>query len=223
MWNTASSSWISAAATVLVAALALAIGARSSSGDGNGEDSPRRHGGTEAESSSSLAFDVRPVVGLVPSEDPAITKAIADGARRVFDEARRDGGPELTLVVGAGAGKWDGAGAETVRFACDERVVALIGPPERTLAHPAAQAATRCRVPLFSTSPAASVGAAGSRWVFAVVTSDGRATLTAAEAEAAGRDAAHAVVGAVRRAGLSRDAFPAAAATEITPEKSAPR
>jgi ABC-type branched-subunit amino acid transport system substrate-binding protein len=162
-------------------------------------------------------------VGLVPSEDAAITRAIADGARRAFDDARKAGGPALTLVVGADAGRWDGAGAETVRLACDERVVALIGPPERTLAHPAAQAATRCRVPLLSTSPAASVAAAGSRWVFAVVKADARVTLTAAEAEAAGRDAALAVLGAVRRGGLSRDAVSAADVTAVSPGAGAPR
>lgn len=163
------------------------------------------------------------MVGLVPSLDAAITRAIADGARRVFDDARDAGGPALTLVVGADAGRWAGAGEETVRLACDERVVALIGPPERSLAHPVAQAATRCRVPMLSTSPAASVAAAGSRWVIRVVPSDERATLTAAEAQAAGRDAASRVVETVRRAGLSREAFLAADVTAVSPDRRASR
>jgi ABC-type branched-subunit amino acid transport system substrate-binding protein len=162
-------------------------------------------------------------VGLVPSEDPAITRAIADGARRVLDDARNAGGPALTLVVGAQAGRWAGAGAETVRLACDERVVALIGPPERTIAHPVAQAATRCRVPMLSTSPAASVTAAGSLWVRAVVPSGDRAALTLAEADAAGRDAASAVVAFVRRGGLSRDAFLAEDVTAVSRGRVAPR
>jgi len=50
-----------------------------------------------------------------------------------------------------------------------------------------------------------------------------RAALTLAEAEAAGRDAASVIVGVVRRAGLSRDAFLAEAVTAVSRGRVAPR
>ncbi len=188
----------------------------------------------------SAVPDCLPVVGFVPSTDRRITRALSDGATLAFDEARAAGGPSLALVVGGGAAsQWESVASETVRLACDERVVAVIAPPERALAHPVAQAATRCRVPVLSTSNAPTVTAAGSRFVLAVVplrddprdaplvapTFDARAPDAAAfvaafrarfHAEpdawaAAGYDAARVVVETVRRVGLSRDSFVAAA------------
>jgi len=158
-------------------------------------------------------------VGLVPSSDPQVTSALVEGATRAFDEARAAGGPDLALVVGGTSTNWSSAASEAVRLACDERVVALIGPPERSLAHPVAQAATRCRVPMLSTSRAASVTAAGSNQVISVVPTGASdvdlPTLARDEWVAAGRDAARAAVEAVRRSGLLCAAF-VAAATEAT-------
>jgi hypothetical protein len=155
----------------------------------------------------------------VPSSDATVTAALVEGATRAFDEARAAGGPDLALVVGGTSTNWSSVASEAVRLACDERVVALIGPPERSLAHPVAQAATRCRVPMLSTSRAASVTAAGSKYVFAVgETGSSDVDLPALPRDAwvaAGRDAARAAVEAVRRSGLSRAAF-VAAATEAT-------
>jgi ABC-type branched-subunit amino acid transport system substrate-binding protein len=153
-------------------------------------------------------MEARPVIGVVPSSDPKVTAALVAGAKRALDEARAGGGPDLTLVVGAASSQWSSVAAEAARLACDERVVALVAPPERELAHPAAQAATRCGVPLVSTSAAASVTAAGSRYVFAVVTAGD----SPADPATAGYDAARVVVEAVRRGGLLRESVRAAAA-----------
>jgi ABC-type branched-subunit amino acid transport system substrate-binding protein len=161
--------------------------------------------------SSPAVEDARPAIGLLPSSDPQVTAALVAGATRALDESRAAGGPDLALVVGAPAAQWASVAAETVRLACDERVVALVAPPERSLAHPAAQAATRCGVPVVSTSPAASVAAAGSTWVVVVAAPGDAETADPAAARTAGYDAARVVVEAVRRAGLSREAVRAAA------------
>jgi len=170
----------------------------------------------------AVGDDARPVVGLVPSSDASVTAALVEGARRAFYEARAAGGPDLALVVGGTSSNWASAASEAVRLACDERVVALIGPPDRSLAHPVAQAATRCRVPMLSTSRAASVAAAGSNQVISVVPTDASDVDLPAVARdgwvAAGYDAARVAVDAVRRVGLSRAAF-VAAATAVTKGK----
>ena len=172
---------------------------------------------------ASKADDTRPVVGLVPSGDTRVTAALVEGATRAFAESRAAGGPELTLVVGSAGSQWATVASETVRLACEEHVLAVIGPPERALAHPVAQAATRCRVPMLSTSHAASVTAAGSRWVLSVVgLSDAPdrnvADSPTAEWTTAGYDAGRVAVEAARKGGLSRDAFVGAVtgATAVT-------
>jgi ABC-type branched-subunit amino acid transport system substrate-binding protein len=181
----------------------------------------------------------------VPSTDAAVTAALAEGAALALDEAQAAGGPDLALVVGSASSQWASVASEAVRLACEERVVALIAPPERALAHPVAQAATRCRVPVLSTSRAASVTAAGSRWVLSVIdsgamtippgdgglgpsaidpTSPGAARFAEAFRAHFGRapapwaaegyDAARVVADAVRRGGLSREAFVASVSGE---------
>jgi len=166
--------------------------------------------------------EARPVLGLVPSADPQVTAALVAGATRAFDEARAAGGPDLALVVGAASIGWASAASEAVRLACDERVVALVGPADRALAHPVAQAATRCLVPMFSTSRAPSVAAAGSKFVVPVVAADAAAsespTASSADWTAVGYDAGRRAVAAARTGGLSRAAFLAAAqnATQVS-------
>jgi hypothetical protein len=161
----------------------------------------------------------------VPSSDPLVTAALVEGATRAFDEACAAGGPDLALVVGGTSSNWSSAASEAVRLACDERVVALIGPPDRSLAHPVAQAATRCRVPMLSTSRAASVAGAGSKYVTPVVPAGASdvdlPTLPRDAWVAAGRDAALVALATVRRSGLSRAAFVAAApdGTAVTKAK----
>jgi len=207
MWNTAKLSWSDG----LVVAFALA--AAMAAATWTAARSPQSIAAAPlfvAATPARVAGDVaRPVIGIVPSSDPAITAALVAGATRALDESRAAGGPDLALVVGSATAQWASVASEAARLACDEHVVALIAPPERALAHPAAQAATRCGVPLLSTSPAASVTAAGSRWVHAVVaTGDETATV---DAKTAAYDAARVVADAVRRAGLSRGAVLAAA------------
>ena len=184
---------------------------------------PLRLCGESPAVAASKADDTRPVVGLVSSGDARVTAALVEGATRAFAESRAAGGPDLTLVVGSAGSQWGTVASETVRLACDEHVFAVIGPPERALAHPVAQAATRCRVPMLSTSHAASVTAAGSRWVLSVVAlSDAPdrdvADSPTAEWTAAGYDAGRVAVEAARRGGLSRDAFVGAVtgATAVT-------
>jgi ABC-type branched-subunit amino acid transport system substrate-binding protein len=142
-------------------------------------------------------------IGIVSAKDESIARAIVAGARRALDEARAEGGPDLAVVVADAPAAWGSVASETVRLACEEHVVAVIGPPDRDLAHPVAQAATRCRVPMVSTSSAGSVTAAGTRWVVSVAAAG-------ATPEQEGYDAARVIADAVRRVGLRRDAVLAA-------------
>jgi ABC-type branched-subunit amino acid transport system substrate-binding protein len=207
MWNTAKLSWSDGLVVAFAVAAAMAAATWTAA------RCPQSIAVTPlsvAATPARVADDVaRPVIGVVPSSDPAITAALVAGATRALDESRAAGGPDLTLVVGTATAQWASVASEAARLACDERVVAIIAPPERALAHPAAQAATRCGVPLLSTSPAASVTAAGSRWVLAVVATGDETTTV--DATTAGYDAARVVVDAVRRAGLSRGAVLATA------------
>jgi ABC-type branched-subunit amino acid transport system substrate-binding protein len=210
MWNTAKLSWSDAAVIAFAVAAAMAAATWTAAGP------PRvivaaPPVAVAAPPARPAADDARPVIGIVPSSDPQITAALVAGATRALDESRAAGGPDLSLVVGAATAQWASVASEAARLACDEHVVALIAPPERALAHPAAQAATRCGVPLLSTCPAASVTAAGSRWVLSVVAVGGDAPTDAPAAKTAAYDAARVVVEAVRRAGLSRDAVLGAA------------
>lgn len=252
MWNTASPSWSSALlAAVLAAAAAFAISPRERPEAGGWRLEERQEQPTDARDPASATYllprassllsasDVRPIVGLLPSQDAAVTREIADGATLALEQARDSGGPVLTLVVGSTPTQWASSSAEAVRLACEAHAVALIAPPERTLAHLVAQAVTRCSVPMISTCRAPSVTAAGSRWVASAVTlsdaalDDARlvppefdAASPAAAAfgaafrrrfgrepvawSAAGFDAARIIVEAVRRAGMSRARFVAA-------------
>ena len=116
--------------------------------------------------------DVMPVVGLVAANDPLITKALADGVRLAFAEARARGGPTLSLLVGEHETRWGSGAAAAVRMALDDGAVAVIAPPERRRAHEIAQFGTRAGVPVISTSPFRTVTQAGSTWVISVVPVD---------------------------------------------------
>jgi len=180
--------------------------------------------------------DVAPLVGLVASDDPTVTAALADGVRLAFAEARAADGPALSLLVGEHETQWASGAASAVRMAVDQGAVAVIAPPERRRAHEIAQFGTRAGVPVVSTSPAASVTQAGSTWVVSVVRAtassiDSPPTAPALDARAsepfatrfrathgrppdgwnaAGYDAGRALVEAVRRHGLRRDGLTSA-------------
>lgn len=169
-----------------------------------------------------------PLVALVPSDDAAITAALAAGLRLAFAEARAAGGPDLALQVSTTTAAWGSAVEGAVRDAVDTGAIALVAPPERRHAHLLVQLGTRVHLPVVSTSPARSVVGAGSSWVVAVVPTlpgvgDGApvppafdrgtafaAAIRAAEKrdagawDAAGYDAGRAIVEAVRRNGLHR-------------------
>ncbi len=113
--------------------------------------------------------DVRPCLGLVPSDDAAVTASLAAGARLALDAARAQGGPDLTLAVAPHESRWDAAASAAVRLAFDDGAVAVIAPPERRRAHVIAQMGTRAGIPVISTSPARSVTSTGSGWVVGVV------------------------------------------------------
>lgn len=115
--------------------------------------------------------DDRVVVGLVPSADAAVTRALADGARLALEEGRRSGGPWIELLVAAEEGRWAGAGPAAVALAFGADAVAVIAPPDRALAHPVSQVGTRTGVPVVATSTAASVTATGSATTWCVVPS----------------------------------------------------
>lgn len=108
-------------------------------------------------------------IGLLPSRDAAVTAALAAGARLALAEAAEGDRAAIRLVIGPRAGAWSTAASTAVELAGRPGVIALIGPPERDIAHAAAQVATRSQTILLSTSPAASVTATGSTWVRAVV------------------------------------------------------
>jgi ABC-type branched-subunit amino acid transport system substrate-binding protein len=147
----------------------------------------------------------------VASDDPAVTVALATGARRAFAEARAASGPALELLVGERESHWASAAAAAVRMAMDEGAVAVIAPPERRRAHEIAQFGTRAGVPVISTSSAASVTQAGSTWVVSVAES-GAEGAARGDWESVGYDAGRAVVEAVRRNGLRRRGLTAALA-----------
>lgn len=211
-WSSAASAALPIAVVATAWIVAESVGSSPQPADAAASDRPVsgvavpcREIGTPAPACACSAL------GLVPSSDPAATAALVEGAKRALDEARAAGGPDLALVVGGTSGGWSSVASETVRLACEERVVAVIGPPERALAHPAAQAATRCGVPMVSTSSAASVTAAGSKYVVSVAATSAEETPVArADLVAAGYDAARVIVLAVRRGGLSRVAVLAA-------------
>jgi ABC-type branched-subunit amino acid transport system substrate-binding protein len=120
-----------------------------------------------ATSAGVRAEEARPVVvGLVPSEDPAITTALAQGIRLAFEETERS--PSVELVVGRNAGQWSTAASTAVDLVFEKGAIALVSPPERRTAHLLAQVGSRSHVPVISTSPAASVTQAGSVWVWSV-------------------------------------------------------
>jgi hypothetical protein len=157
-----------------------------------------------------------PLIGLVASDDPVITAALASGARLALAESRSSGGPDLQLLVGERESHWASAAGAAVRMAMDEGAIAVIAPPERRRAHAIAQFGTRAGVPIVSTSPASSVTQAGSTWVVSVVSaSPSAARLTDSSRSApdcapdrwraAGYDAGRAVVEAVRRNGMRRE------------------
>lgn len=109
------------------------------------------------------------VVGLVPSETPAITASLAAGARLALERARREGGPNLRLEIGRAGDHWGTLTPSIVELLEQRHALALITPPERATAHLVAQIGTRSQIPVVTTSSAASITAAGSRWVVAAV------------------------------------------------------
>jgi len=152
---------------------------------------------------------VAPLVGLVASDDPDVTEALAAGARLAFAEARADHGPDLSLLVGEHEDRWGSGAASAVRMALDEGAVAVIAPPERRRAHEIAQFGTRAGVPIVSTSPAPTVTQAGSTWVISVVDTAGGVP---DDWSVVGYDAGRALVEAVRRHGLHRQGLTSALA-----------
>ncbi len=153
--------------------------------------------------------DVQPLIGLVASDDDAVTAALAGGARRALAESRAAGGPNVRLRVAQRESRWGAAAEAAVRLALDEGAVAIIAPPERRRAHPVAQFGTRAGVPIVSTSPAPSVMQAGSKWVTSVVAPINGllrdpSALPALDWDRAGYDAARAVLAAIAENGLRR-------------------
>ena len=118
---------------------------------------------------AAAAGPAPPVVGLVPSESEEITRSLAEGARLGLEQLGGSGGPELELVVGRPARAWETASAAIVELAHGREVRALIAPPDRAIAHLAAQVGTRSQVPVISTSCFESVTATGSGWVISAV------------------------------------------------------
>lgn len=108
------------------------------------------------------------VVGLVPAEDPAVTAALADGARLAFEESAAAGGARPSLVIGAGPPRWSSVASTAVELACARGAAVLIAPPERMAAHAVAQVGTRAQVPVLAIHATPSVTATGSTWVRAV-------------------------------------------------------
>ena len=145
----------------------------------------------------------RRVIGLVPSGDPAVTAALADGARHALALAGR-AAPRLEIAGTPGA--WSSSSSAAVELACAPGTLALIAPPDRRIAHAVAQVATRVQLPVLTTSAATSVAATGSYWVLP-------ASSTQDNAWAAGFAAAWRLVVADRRA--RRESLPLHTALEL--------
>jgi hypothetical protein len=159
-----------------------------------------------------------PVIGLMAAAEPQVTASLAAGARLAVAVWERRTGVRLSLSVAEPSPAWSAASGPAVEMAFDERVIALVAPPDRQTAHLLAQLGTRAHLPVVSTAPAPSVTATGSFWVVSVAASDGarpmgsafRQAYRAAEGRepdawaALGYDAAAAVAAAVHRAGLDR-------------------
>lgn len=112
---------------------------------------------------------VRPLVTLVPSDDDAITAALAAGLEAAFARSRASHGPDLSLRVSTKSARWGSAIDGAVRDAVEAGAVVIVAPPERRQAHLLSQLGTRVKLPVLSTSPAHSVVAAGSTYVAAIV------------------------------------------------------
>jgi len=119
------------------------------------------------------------VLGVVPGEDADAVRSLVRGARLALDDPALTGTEHVEVRVGESGGRWGNAASAAVRLARTDRAVALIAPPDRATAHLVVQVATKARVPVVSTSPAASVTRSGSKWVVTVVPSNGSATMPA--------------------------------------------
>lgn len=169
-----------------------------------GSTAPAAHVVPRDEAPRAAAGEVRALIGLVPSTDPAITEALAAGILRALEEARASGGPDLELRVAAPETQWSAAAEAAVRMALDDGAVAIVTPPERERAHAIAQMGTRAHVPIVSTSPWATVMQAGSTWVTSVVPPmDDPRVDPSADWGAAGRAAAETILESVRQHGLT--------------------
>ena len=117
------------------------------------------------------------VLGVVPGKDADALRSLVRGARLALDVKGEKSLVELR--VGESGGRWGNAASAAVRLARTDRAVALIAPPDRATAHLVVQVATKARVPVVSTSPAASVTRSGSKWVVTVVSPDASARMPA--------------------------------------------
>ena len=120
-------------------------------------------------SGPTLASSPSATVGLIPAESPAVTEAIADGARLAFEQAAAVDGLDIELIVADGATHWSTASAPAVRLAFESAMVALITPPDRATAHLVAQIGSRAHIPVLTTTRAPSIGGTGSYWVIPLV------------------------------------------------------
>lgn len=165
--------------------------------------------------SAPLAADVvsgKPepwVVGLVAA-DSASAAALEAGARQATDAINAAGGiegSELNLVTLEVGGAWSDAADRTARLVFEHRVVGLVGPSDDTMAHVAAQIATRRRIPLIVLSPEESLTRAHVPWIFRGVPDDGLQARALLDWSLEGRAGATAVIAVPEgRSGREREA-----------------
>ena len=110
-----------------------------------------------------------PTIGLIPSSSPAITEALADGARLAIEQAAAIDGLEIELVVGSDSTHWSTAATPAIELAFGSEIVALVTPPDRQTAHLVTQIGSRAHIPVLATTSAPSIGFTGSYWVIPLV------------------------------------------------------
>lgn len=108
-------------------------------------------------------------IGLVPSDDPAVTESLTHGARLALEHAASMNGLEIELVVGSSPTHWATASTPTVELAFGSDVLAVLTPPDRRTAHLVAQIGSRAHIPVLATTAARSIGGTGSYWVIPLV------------------------------------------------------
>ena len=123
--------------------------------------------GAQAQDEGTLALGL-----LVASTDPC-SECIERGVRLALEQAAAaPGAARIALRVGRVESPWLSAADSARDLVLRQACVALIAPPDREVAHLAAQVATKLRVPVVALSADSTLTRARSPWIFRLVPDD---------------------------------------------------